>query len=261
MTDDFLIQERDELKRNIEVAAIEDETVVGVLAIGSTAQSGGDVYSDLDYYFYTQKPNWSRADMDSWLEKRAMRPVFHYWTGIEKHHMLIDHTRVDISTKPRHHQEDLSLWPHLFFDEKCVVKDMDGVLSDAIKEHKSVNIIDGNNDQSAYIFNVILVTQQLLRGEVINAFSRMTGVIESKARLIRAPRLEFGTARWREATRKVEQEIGYGLPSELREIIHIQNSEELKKWLTRELTNIKETEKSLQIKETVSHLLDKLNGV
>lgn len=261
MNDDFLVQERSELKHIIEFAALEDKDVIGVLAIGSTLRNEADVYSDLDYYFYTRSPNWSRKDMAEWLTKLNISPVFHYWTGIEKHHMQIKHTRVDISTKPRHHQRDISLWPRLFFDKKSIIKDADGALALAIECHQPVVSTDEDNDRSAYIFNVILITQQLLRGEVVNAFSRMTGVIESKARLLRRPRLEFGAARWREASRKIEQEAESDDLSDIMRIIQLQDRDTLQKWLKHELLEMSEVEKSSHIKETTEYLLRKLDNL
>ncbi len=231
INEDF--SERQSVERIITSAILDDPTVLAAILVGSVSTGVSDRYSDLDYYLYVDFGWWSRSALSAWLEASGLTVNLHYWTGIGKHHLLVDHTRVDVSFWSKSQQRELEHWPHLFFPQTSIIKDDQGVLARAYTANRQAVIDDHLNDYSAYVLNLINVAIQLCRGEVVNARSRFMSVLESHARLLQD--LPLGTALWREPTRHVEENLPSVQVRELRRLAFMGSPSALGRWVAEQL--------------------------
>lgn len=236
MNEDDLTKARVEVRLKLEKLFLGNELFAGVIFIGSVAEDQADVFSDLDFFIYSTQGQWTRADMDRLLAGEGLVPSLHYWTGLEKHRLLVNGVRVDIAIMQDTRIEEIEYWPHLFFQSASVIKDVEARIAAAITARNQPGYFDESNDRSAYVLNLFNVAIQFARGEIVNARSRMTGILESRARLMK--RLELGSAEWREPTRRVENELRRPLLRQLEEIAFLKSEEDFKGWLITELLDV-----------------------
>jgi len=225
--------ERQNVERTITSAILNDSTVLAAILVGSVSTGSSDRYSDLDFYLYVDFGWWSRSALSTWLEAAGLTVNLHYWTGIGKHHLLVNQTRVDVSFWSESQQRELANWPHLFFPQTSIIKDDRGALARAYSANRQLLIDDHANDFSAYVLNLINVAIQLCRGEVVNARSRFMSVLESQARLLQD--LPLGTALWREPTRHVEENVSSEQVAELGRLAFISSPQALARWVAEQL--------------------------
>ena len=259
MDEQTLIDEREATANTINSGILSNASIAGGLLIGSIHNKQSDQYSDIDYYIYVKNPMWTSAFLDEWLKGLSLTPTLHYWTGLEKHHLLISHTRVDFSVRQQKQQDEIATWPHVFFTADSIIKDEDGILRQAINKAR-VDTYDHTNDYSAYILNVFMIAIQLIRGEAINSRSRFTGILESKARLLQPKPLPLGTALWREATRHAEDNLN---TSELQQLhaLAFMTQKEFIVWIKDELKAIAHSESEPKtVRDMAHYYLTALSG-
>jgi hypothetical protein len=180
--------------------------ISGVIEIGSIPNERSDLYSDCDFYVYMKGVPWAQEEFDEVLRQAGLTVGAHYWTGLEKHRLVIEGVRADISLWPEYRIRDIEFWPEVFFNGESILKDVDLQIRMSLSKRKnsSMTYIE-RNDRDAFIVNLFNASVQCIRGEVLNAKSRATGLIESKARLKRT--LRTGSLGWREPSRHAEQEL------------------------------------------------------
>jgi hypothetical protein len=221
--------DRARLLRQLERAIRLEEKFVGAIVIGSSATTGGDDHSDLDFYVFVDGGYWEPQTLTAWLAQSGLVPSLHYWTGVHKHRLLIDGIRVDLAISPASHQNDLRFYPQLFFPRQAIFLDRNGVLTAAYDAHRPSESVDSANDYASYLFALVSVAIQILRGESINARSRFMSVIEARARLMRS--LPLGSALWREPTRHAEGDLSDAQLHELSVASYLISRTALKAWV------------------------------
>ena len=224
---------RRDIEQAMTSAIKRDAEIVGAVLVGSMANGTADAFSDLDYYLYVRGSWWTRRRLELWLREAGLSVNLHYWTGVAKHHLLVNGIRTDITVWSKHQQAELGVWPHLFFPRDSIIKDVQGRLAAGYDANPQVDSYDHVNDYAAYVLNLMMIAAQLCRGEDVNARNRFMSVVEAKARLLQD--LSFGTALWREPTRHVEENLPSDQVDELSRLTYLGTRDELIRWIVEEL--------------------------
>lgn len=202
--------------------------------LGSVSSKTQDKYSDLDFYVYSDIGFATRDYVDRWLSSGKLMPSLHYWTGLEKHRLIIEGVRIDLCWLPLWRIGEIHQWLDLFFAPDSVIKDSTGLLGAELAARSLLQpILSIKNDEAAFIQNLFNIAIQLIRGQEISARSRFTGVLESKTRLFH--RLQIGHAKWREPTRNAESDLSPTQLSSLKEAAYIKDSVAFREWVVTEL--------------------------
>lgn len=239
------MERRERTRRLIETAIVDDPLIVGAFLVGSVATGTADAYSDLDYYLYVETSSssptyqvswWTKEGLANWLGSAGMSVDLHFWSGVDKHHLLIDSIRVDFSFNADHQRNDIARWPHLFFPLSAIVKDNNGVLEAAYRCNAQSTIHHALNDYAAYVLDLFTIAIQLCRGETVNARCRFVNVVESQIRALE--RLDMGTALWREPSRHLEERWPRSEVEEVTRLAYIGSARELCVWLIARLQRV-----------------------
>jgi hypothetical protein len=205
------------------------DDVHAAIAIGSAAAGAGDQYSDLDYFMYATEPNWPRARMVAWLHSFGLDPTLCYWSGVEKYHMVVDGVGVDLSVRAASQLNEVRTWPSLHFPEQGILKDVDGVLKSMLRERnerKGQLTTDLQNTLHGCLYHAQACAIQLKRGELVNARSRFSGVIESF--ICFDEQTVVGEMRWREPSRRLEVRMDEHRIARIRELAYCGSPEMLR---------------------------------
>lgn len=233
---DVFILAREALESRIRSAVLATQAFDYGLFVGSVPAGTADIFSDIDVYLYSEGADWTRDRVAEWLAECGCRPDVHYWTGIEKHRLVIDGVRVDLSILKSIAIQEIRGWPHLFFDRSAIIKDSDGRLEGIIVAHRSRVASIPENDRAAFVVNLLAVAAQFARGEVLNARSRLTGVLEARARMGAGE--PIGTALWRESTRHAEDRLPMSTLRDLYAVAFLRSPASMRDWLVTELLEI-----------------------
>lgn len=184
----------------------ESDDVIGAILIGSAAVGAGDQYSDLDYFLYATEPNWPREKTLKWLQVFDLEPTVCYWSGVEKYHMVIDRTGVDFSIRSASQRGEVRTWPTIHFPDNAILKDVDGLLRDMLRARELGDFTASlQNTLHGCLYHSMTCAIQLKRGELVNARSRFSGVIESYICLLEGTVVR--DLRWREPSRRLESRL------------------------------------------------------
>ena len=211
----------------VQHAILVSDEVLSAILIGSAASGTGDAYSDLDYFIYAVEPNWPRMRMIRWLQSFGLEPSLCYWSGVEKYHMVINDVGVDLSVRAAAQRIEARTWPTIHFPESAILKDTDGVLRAAPAERDVARLTAGHeNTLHGCLYHAMSCAIQLRRGELVNARSRFSGVIEAFLCVVEGTTV--GNMRWREPSRRLETRMGGGLLETIRAIAYAGAPSELR---------------------------------
>lgn len=213
------------LKRLMIDALAEATEVDAAMVIGSSSSAGDDdPLSDLDLYLFVDVAPPSRQQVRCWLERVSGLTVgMHYWNGIEKHHLVVGDSKLDLTIKHVRDIDAVRHWPGLFFALADIVIDRHGRLAAAYAANRVSPTTSTANDRDSLVFHTLSVAAQLARGEVLNARSRATGIIEGELRIML--REDLGSSRWREPSRYAERDLGAGSLGEVYALCEASNED------------------------------------
>jgi hypothetical protein len=221
-----IAQSRISVHRRLTQAFLDSPEVVGAINLGSTAFGTEDEYSDLDYFVYSDEPNWPRERTLAWLARAGLVPEFCYWSGVEKYHMMIDGVGVDFSIRAASQIIEVSTWPTLHFPESAILKDGDGAIAQQLSRRDPQVLRAGlDNTLHGCLYHSLACVTQLRRGELVNARSRFSGVIESFICLLEET--VVGQIRWREPSRRLESRFSGATLDEVFAIAYAASPEEI----------------------------------
>jgi hypothetical protein len=146
-------------------------------------------------------------------------PALCYWSGVEKYHMLVEGIGVDLSIRAAAQVEELRTWPTIHFPESAIVKDAGGIIATALGSRDATQLSAGlDNTLHGCLYHALSCAIQLRRGELVNARSRFSGVIETYICL--SEETVVGQLRWREPSRRVESRLDPDAVATIRELAY-----------------------------------------
>jgi len=223
-----------------------------------------DEFSHLSYYAYYTGCKRDRDDIGDWLGEHGMIPWLQYCTGLEKHRVLISGVRVDIKMLGTERRSDIASWPALFFDpETDIIKDVDGSIKEALR-HRAEDPppidINRQNDRDGYMLALFNVAIQLIRGQAISSQSRLVGMINDRARLLRDPEL-IGSLTWLDPSSGVEKALPKQELEQLMGMCFFGDEEVYRYWLIEKLLSIAENEEFKEdVREMANVYADRLGA-
>lgn len=255
-----MIVSRQQIHDELASAFHRSEEIGAAILIGSTASGSGDQYSDLDYFLYADEPNWPREKTLTWLSEAGLIPSLCYWSGVEKYHMVIDGVGVDFSIRALSQAIEVATWPTIHFPESAIVKDRDGLIAHQLTLRDSGRLRAGlDNTLHGFLYHALTCAIQLARGELVNARSRFSGVIESYICLIEGTTV--GQIRWREPSRRLESRLSGPPLTEIYDLAYAGSPDEMRTALGAVLDDCEERETLTDSdRGTVGHIRALLEG-
>ncbi|WP_220093732.1 hypothetical protein, partial [Flexivirga caeni] len=234
----YLDAQRRELRRLRRILP-KCKEVRGAILIGSLQNEYSDSLSDVDLLLYVEGAPWTREFLDEKLTEWGITPELHYWTGLEKHRLIANGIRFDVSIRSHYAVKEMLFWPELFFDESAIIVDVDGDIEKIVFEQRRKERLpaDPLSDYSAYVTSLFNVAVQFIRGELINSRSRATGLVEAEARLLGSYRV--GSLKWREPSRDLEREFAEAVPR-ISRIAFAASPDDFRRVLIDELDEVRE---------------------
>ncbi|WP_448388502.1 hypothetical protein [Microbacterium aurum] len=117
--------------------------------------------------------------------------------------MVIEGVGVDLSVRAASQRLEVKTWPTIHFPLSGILKDIDGVLRSMLDDRNLSDLrAELNNTLHGCLYHALSCAVQLRRGELVNARSRFSGVIESFICLVEGATV--GQIRWREPSRRLE---------------------------------------------------------